>query len=144
MSSVSETAGLQMRNDLSRKLGRVSSGFYDATEKGEVLSRTTNDIEKVVEVLREGAGQLITALLTVAGAVIMMLLISPLLTVVSLAVAGAAAILTSWITTRSRNNFSKYQASLGHMNANIEESFTGQLSLKRLVMRKQQLGILTV
>ncbi|PPK79563.1 ATP-binding cassette subfamily B protein [Lacrimispora xylanisolvens] len=140
MSSVSETAGLQMRNDLSRKLGRVPLGFYDATEKGEVLSRTTNDIEKVVEVLREGAGQLITALLTVAGAVIMMLLISPLLTVVSLAVAGAAAILTSWITTRSRNNFSKYQASLGHMNANIEESFTGQLVIKAFGHEKTAIG----
>lgn len=130
MSSVSETAGFQMRRDLSSKLGRVPLGFFDATEKGEVLSRTTNDIEKVVEVLREGAGQLITALLTVAGAVIMMLFISPLLTVVSLAVAGAAAILTSWITTRSRNNFSKYQVSLGHMNSNIEEAFTGQLIIK--------------
>lgn len=130
MSGVAETICFNMRQDLSSKLERLPLRFYDSTEKGEILSRATNDIEKVAESLREGLGQFITAVITIVGSIILMLYIQPLLTFISLFTMGIATTVTIFIAKRSRRNFSSYQATLGHLNANIEEVFTGQLVIK--------------
>lgn len=130
MASISETICLNMRKDISSKMSRMPLRFYDATEKGEILSRATNDIEKVGEVLREGVGQFVTALITMIGSVAMMLYISPLFTVVSLITIFISTGLTAWISKRSRRNFAANQEALGHVNANVEEAFTGQLVIK--------------
>lgn len=136
MASISEGVCLHMRKDLSRKMSRMPLRFYDSTEKGEILSRATNDIEKVGEVLREGLGQLITAAITIIGSIIMMLYISPLFTVVSILTIVIASVLTIWITKRSRKNFYQNQEALGRVNANIEEAFTGQLVIKAFSREK--------
>lgn len=130
MSSISETICLHMRKDLSGKMSRMPLRFYDGTEKGELLSRATNDIEKVGEVLREGLGQFLTAFLTMIGAVVMMLRISPLFTLFSLLTIGTSTAMTAWISKRSRRNFADNQEALGRVNANIEEAFSGQLVIK--------------
>lgn len=136
MASISETICLHMRKDLSSKMSRLPLRFYDATEKGEVLSRATNDIEKVEEVLREGLGQFITAFLSMIGAVVMMLYISPLFTLISLITVGISTLVTSWISRHSLTNFINNQEALGHVNANVEESFTGQLIIKAFSQEK--------
>lgn len=130
MSDVAETICFNMRQDLSSKLERLPLRFYDSTEKGEILSRATSDIEKVAESLREGLGQFITAVITIVGSIILMLYINPLLTFISLFTMGIATTVTAFIAKRSRRNFSNYQTTLGHLNANIEEVFTGQLVIK--------------
>ncbi len=130
MASISETICLHMRKDISSKMSRMPLRFYDATEKGEILSRVTNDIEKVGEVLREGMGQFITALITIIGSIAMMIYISPLFTVISLVTVGISTSVTTWISKRSCKNFANNQEALGHVNANVEEAFTGQLVIK--------------
>lgn len=130
MAYISEAVCLHMRKDLSDKMSRMPLRFYDSTEKGEVLSRVTNDIEKIGEVLREGLGQMITAFITIIGSLVMMIYISPVFTVVSLITIGIATGVTTWITKHSRKNFYENQVALGRVNANIEEAFTGQLVIK--------------
>ena len=130
MSSVCETVGFNMRTALSHKLHRLPLKFFDGTERGEVLSRATNDIEKVVESLREGLNRLIGAFISILIAVIMMLKISPVLFLAALFTIGLAVGITYVIARSSRKSFLEYQTSLGSLNGNIEESFTGQLIIK--------------
>ncbi|WP_250227931.1 ABC transporter ATP-binding protein [Anaeropeptidivorans aminofermentans] len=130
MSSVCETVGFNMRTALSHKLHRLPLKFFDGTERGEVLSRATNDIEKVVESLREGLNRLIGAFISILIAVIMMLKISPVLFLAAFFTIGLAVGITYVIARSSRKSFLEYQTSLGSLNGNIEESFTGQLIIK--------------
>lgn len=136
MAFIAETVCLHMRKDLSNKMGRMPLRFYDSTEKGEILSRATNDIEKIGEVLREGLGQLITSLITMIGSIVMMIYISPVFTVISVITIGVATGVTALITKRSRKNFYENQVALGRVNANIEEAFTGQLVIKAFSREK--------
>lgn len=137
MSHVSEEVALKMRKDLSAKLNRLPLRFYDSTQKGDILSRATNDIEKVAESLREGLVQMLRVLTTVIGAVILMFSIYPTAAFVSIAVIIATSILAYFISKVSRREFGNYQKSLGEINGNIEEAFTGQLIIKAFNHEKQ-------
>jgi len=130
MSAIAENVALTMRKDLSRKLKRLPLSFYDSMQKGEILSRATNDIEKVAESLREGLGQFITATITLIGAVALMFYIYPLLALVSIAVILSTSGITWLISKKSRIQYSNYQKAIGRINGNIEEAFTGQLVIK--------------
>lgn len=130
MAAVSEEVALKMRKDLSAKLNRLPLNFYDSRQKGDILSRATNDIEKVAESLREGLVQLLRVFTTVTGAVILMFYIYPILALVSIGVIICTSIVAYFISKRSRTEFSNYQKSLGEINGNIEEAFTGQLIIK--------------
>lgn len=130
MASVSEETTLKMRKDLSAKLNRLPLRFYDSTQKGDILSRATNDIEKIAESLREGLVQILKVLTTVIGAVILMFYIYPLLALVSIGVIIITSTVAHFISKKSRREFSNYQKSLGLINGNIEEVFTGQLIIK--------------
>lgn len=130
MSSVAETVTLNMRTALSEKLNRLPLRFYDGTERGDILSRATNDLEKISDALREGFNRLIGCAVTITGAVIMMLVISPSLSLIAFITIGTATTVTIMITKKTRKYFFMNQASLGELNANIEEAFTGQLVIK--------------
>ncbi len=130
MSAVTETVTLNMRRTLMKKLNSLPLSFFDATERGDILSRATNDVEKVADSLREGFIRLISCFISIAGSVIMMISISPALSVVSFLTIGTATVLTVLISRKSRKYFFNYQTSLGDLNASIEETFTGQLVIK--------------
>lgn len=130
VSGVAETVALNMRNDLSRKLHRLPLRYYDSTEKGEILSRATSDIEVVAEGLRQGLNQSISAFIRVSSSVTMLLIISPKLSLVSFATIAAAVCSTTIISKKSRQYFHNNQTTLGKINGNIEEAFTGQLVIK--------------
>ncbi len=130
MAAVTETVTLNMRQALMEKLNRLPLRFFDATERGDILSRATNDVEKVADSLREGFNRLIGCAISIIGAVTMMLVISPALSLVAFVTIGTATVLTILIAKKSRNYFFKYQTSLGELNASIEETFTGQLVIK--------------
>ena len=130
MAAVTETVTLNMRGALMDKLNRLPLSFYDATERGDILSRATNDVEKVADTLREGFNRLIGCIISIIGAVIMMLVISPALSVVAFLTIGTATVLTICIAGKSRRYFLKYQTSMGELNAAVEETFTGQLVIK--------------
>ena len=130
MSSVAEKVALTMRNQLSTKLNQLPLKFYDTMSRGEVLSRATNDIERVADSFREGLSQLITTLVTIIGAISLMFYIYPKLALIAVGVVVLTIIITSFIARSTRKRYSTYQSALGDLNSNIEETFTGQLVIK--------------
>ncbi|WP_413841514.1 ABC transporter ATP-binding protein [Clostridioides sp. ZZV14-6044] len=130
MSGVAQNLVLSMRKDLSDKLNKLPLKYYDSHKKGETLSIVTNDLEKVADSLQEGLMQLITAVVTVIGSIVMMINISMSLTIVSAITLGVSLCITIVIAGKSQKRFSENQKALGELNSNIEEMFTGQVVVK--------------
>ncbi|MGX9755243.1 ABC transporter ATP-binding protein [Clostridioides difficile] len=130
MAGVAQNLVLSMREDLSDKLNKLPLKYYDSHKKGETLSIVTNDLEKVADSLQEGLMQLITAVVTVIGSIVMMINISISLTIVSAITLGVSLCITIVIAGKSQKRFSENQKSLGELNSNIEEMFTGQVVVK--------------
>ncbi|MCW2825895.1 MAG: multidrug transporter ATP-binding protein, partial [Aeromicrobium sp.] len=126
----------ELRDDVEGKINRLPLSYFDRTERGEVLSRTTNDIDNIAQSFQQTISQLLTSLLMVIGTLVMMLVISPLLAVVALLTLPLAFAITKAVTKRSQPEFMKQWASTGRLNGHIEEVFTGHEVVK--VFGRQQ------
>ena len=139
LAGVSQKLTLSLRESISGKLNRLPLRYYDTHKKGDILSRVTSDLEKVADTLQEGLTQFISAVITITGAFVMMLSISPSLTLVALLtiiVSMTAAVLISMKTNRY---YAKNQSALGELNANIEESFTGNSLIKAFNLQEEMI-----
>lgn len=139
LASVSQNLTLSLRESISGKLNRLPLRYYDTHKKGDILSRVTSDLEKVADTLQEGLTEFISAVITIIGAFAMMLFISPSLTVIALLaiiVSMAAAVLISIKTNRF---YAKNQSALGELNANIEESLTGNSLIKAFNLQAEMM-----
>ncbi|EQG30364.1 ABC transporter ATP-binding protein [Clostridioides difficile] len=136
MSGVAQNLVLSMRKDLSDKLNKLPLKYYDSHKKGETLSIVTNDLEKVADSLQEGLMQLITAVVTEVGSIVMMISISVPLTIVSAITLLVSLGITVVIARKSQERFSENQKALGELNSNIEEIFTGQIVVKAFSKEK--------
>ncbi|VIF85762.1 ABC transporter multidrug-family ATP-binding protein/permease [Clostridioides difficile] len=136
MSGVAQNLVLSMRKDLSDKLNKLPLKYYDSHKKGETLSIVTNDLEKVADSLQEGLMQLITAVVTVVGSIVMMISISVPLTIVSAITLLVSLGITVVIARKSQERFSENQKALGELNSNIGEIFTGQIVVKAFSKEK--------
>nr|WP_307867856.1 ABC transporter ATP-binding protein [Umezawaea beigongshangensis] len=116
---------LRLRADVEAKLHRLPLRYFDGQPRGELLSRVTNDIDNVSSTLQQTLSQLLTSLLTVIGVVVMMLTISPLFTLIALAVIPFSVVVTGRIAKRSQKSFVAQWKQTGALNAHVEESFTG-------------------
>ncbi len=114
-----------LRRDVEDKINRLPLRYVDGRQRGEVLSRVTNDIDNASTSLQQTLSQLLTSLLTVVGVVVMMFVVSPLLTVVALVTIPATLWLTKVIAARSQPQFVAQWRHTGRLNGLIEESFTG-------------------
>jgi len=130
MASVSQRLTLTLRESLSAKLARMPLKYFDNHKKGDILSRTTNDLEKVADTLQEGLMQFIITVVTIIGAVILMLSISPLLTLIAFVMIIIGMVITALVARRSQHCFARNQKTLGELNGHIEEFFTGQVVIK--------------
>lgn len=130
MASVSQKLTLSLRKSISDKLNRLPLRYYGTHKKGNILSRVTSDLEKVSDTLQEGLTQTISSIITVIGAFVMMMLISPSLTLVALGTIIASILITALISTKTHCYYVANQAALGELNANIEEAFTGNNLIK--------------
>ncbi|MCD9198499.1 ABC transporter ATP-binding protein [Aeromicrobium wangtongii] len=119
-----------LRNDVEAKINRLPLSYFDRTERGEVLSRTTNDIDNIAQSFQQTMSQLLTSLLMVIGTLAMMFVISPLLALVALITIPLAFLITKAVTKRSQPEFMKQWASTGRLNGHIEEVFTGHEVVK--------------
>ncbi|WP_199906810.1 ABC transporter ATP-binding protein [Aeromicrobium chenweiae] len=115
----------RLRDDVEAKINRLPLSYFDRTERGEVLSRTTNDIDNIAQSFQQTMSQLLTSLLMVIGTLAMMFVISPLLALVALVTIPLALAITRAVTKRSQPQFVKQWASTGRLNGHIEEVFTG-------------------
>ncbi len=130
MASVGEKIVLSLRKKISEKITRLPLRYYDSHQTGELLSRTTNDLDKVAEVMNTGFLEFINAVFIIILSVGIMFSQSPLLTLLILAALSVSVFATKWISAKNFVVASKNQAILGELNSNIEEFYTGNLILK--------------
>lgn len=130
MSGISQKMSYKLRKELSEKMNRLPMSYYDKRTHGEVLSRITNDVDTLGMSLNQSITQLITSVATIVGVLIMMLTISPLMTLIALLILPVSAILISVIVKHSQKYFKQQQEYLGHVNGQIEEVFGGHNVVK--------------
>lgn len=125
MSGVSQKTVFAMRNEVKDKLDRLPLKYFDGTSHGEILSRVTNDMDNIATTLQQSLTQLITSVVTVIGILIMMLSISPIMTLIALVTLPICGVITVMIAKKSQKFFAKQQKSMGELNGHVEEMYTG-------------------
>ena len=130
MVRVSQTAVAKIREDLFEKMQKLPLKYFDAHTHGELMSRYTNDIETVSEALNNSFGSLISCVLNFTGTIIMMLVLSPTLTLITFAMLIVMLQVVKAIGSRSRRYFAGQQKALGEVNGYIEEMIEGQKVIK--------------
>lgn len=130
MSSVSQKTVYAMRNDVKEKLDKLPLKYFDARTHGEILSRVTNDMDNIANTLQQSMTQLITSVVSIVGIVVMMLTISPLMTLIALVLLPINGFITAMIAKNSQKFFSQQQRHLGDMNGHVEEMYTGHKIVK--------------
>ncbi|WP_425953934.1 ABC transporter ATP-binding protein [Xylanimonas sp. McL0601] len=120
----------RLRDEVEAKLHRVPLSYVDKQQKGEILSRVTNDIDNVAQTTTQTLAQLITSVLTVVGVLAMMFSISWVLALVALVTVPLSVVVTTQIAKRSQPQFIAQWASTGRLNAHVEEMFTGHSLVK--------------
>jgi len=137
MAGVSQRLVLSLRERLSLKLANVPLKFYDTHKKGEILSRVTNDLERLNEIMQSAIMRLFTSLITIVGAVFLMFRINWILTLVAILAIFVGIIITAVIMTKSGKLFEARQKSTGLFNSCIEENFSGQVEIKTFNLEKE-------
>lgn len=136
MADVSEQTALQLRKQVSHKLTRLPLRFYDQTKVGELLSMTSTDIDKISEILVIGFNQFMLAFFDLICGVVIMLYISPLLTLIVLAVLAVSLTTTYFISKANQKAFNKNLATLAEYNAVSEELYSGAVLIKAFNTQK--------
>ncbi|OBA73599.1 ABC transporter ATP-binding protein [Gordonia sp. 852002-10350_SCH5691597] len=114
-----------LRAEVEAKIHRLPLSYYDATARGDLLSRVTNDLDNLSQTLQQTISQLLNSVLMVIAILVMMLWISPLLALIALVTVPLAAGATALIAKRSKPHFLAQWSSTGKLNAQVEEAFTG-------------------
>lgn len=130
MAEVSQKTVYDMRREAENKLGRMPLKYFDAHSHGDVLSRFTNDMDNISSTLQQSLTQLITSIVTIVGILIMMLTISPLMTLIALVVLPVSMFVIKPILKKAQGFFIGQQIKLGQLNGHIEEMYTGHNVVK--------------
>jgi ATP-binding cassette subfamily B protein len=126
VASVAQHAVRDMRDELFTRLQSLSLRFFDKNAHGELMSRLTNDVDNVSNVLSQGATNFIRSVLSLIFVAVMMFVVNAWLAVVSLITLPMVALVTRWLSEHTRQGFRDQQESLGNLNGLIEETITGQ------------------
>ncbi|CEN26899.1 ABC transporter ATP-binding protein [Paraclostridium sordellii] len=137
--SVAQKTVYDMRQDIYNKLNRLPLNYFDTHTYGEVLSKVTNDIDNISSTLQQSMTQLITSIVTIVGVVIMMLTISPIMTLVTVLTIPLGILFVKPIISRSQSYFIKQQNIIGNLNGHIEEVYTGHEIIKSFNREKKSI-----
>ena len=129
-SDISQKVSYNLRKSISEKINKLPLNYYDKKTNGEVLSRVTNDIDAISQNLNQILSQMITAVTTLIGVLVMMLSISVTMTLVSLIVIPLSLIMMMFVVKKSQKHFTAQQEFLGHTNGHIEEMYSGHNIMK--------------
>jgi ATP-binding cassette subfamily B multidrug efflux pump len=140
MIGIAQNTVFSMRTHLFRHLQKLPIPFFDKRQHGELMSRLTNDIENVSQTLNSSFIQIVSSILTLVGTVIVMLWLSPLLTLITLVIVPIMYFGMKWITSRTRIYFKEQQKSLGDLNGFIEETISGQSVVKAFSQEKKMIA----
>ena len=130
MTGVSQKLTYRMRKEISEKIDRLPMGYFDKMTHGEILSRITNDVDTLSQSLNQSATQVITSVATIIGVLVMMLSISPLMTVIAILILPLSMGLIGMIVKRSQRYFKEQQEYLGYVNGQVEEVYGGHNIVK--------------
>ncbi|MFJ9385429.1 ABC transporter ATP-binding protein [Peribacillus sp. NPDC101481] len=137
MSSVAQETVYDLRQDVNEKLEKLPLKYFEGRPNGETLSRMTNDIDTIGSTLQQSLTQFITSIVTILGIIIMMLSISPLLTLISIVSLPLSIFAIRPILKRSQKYFADQQRKLGQLNGHIEEIYTGHQVVKAFGYEKK-------
>ena len=126
-----------MRRQLDEKLSKLPLKYFDTKTHGEIMSRVTNDVDNINNAMQQGMSQLISSLIGIIGAIVMMLIISPLLTLITIITLPLSFGVTMFIAKKSQKFFAAQQKSLGELNGHIEEMFSGHRIVKAFGYEKK-------
>lgn len=136
LAGVAQKLTLSLREKVSEKLTRLPLRYYDQHKKGDILSRATNDLDKVASTLEDGLLQFFSATVSIVGSFALMLAISPRLTSIALATVSVSMAAATWIARKTQRYYAENQKALGEMNGTIEEAFTGHQVIKAFNMEQ--------
>ena len=129
MSGVATKLSYSMRRDISNKIDKLPLAYFDRVQSGEVLSRITNDVDTVTQTLNQSLSQIVSNVATLIGVLVMMLTISPVMTLVALCILPVSVLIVSQVVRRSQPFFRRQQEMLGHVNGHVEEMYGGHVIL---------------
>lgn len=130
MIGIAQDTVYTMRSQLFRHLHKLPITFFDRRQHGELMSRVTNDIENVSSTLNSSVIQIFSSLLTLVGTIVVMLWLSPLLTLLTMIIIPLMFLGMKWITNRTGKLFKEQQKNIGELNGFIEETVSGQRIVK--------------
>ncbi|WP_079123251.1 ABC transporter ATP-binding protein [Streptomyces abyssalis] len=120
----------RLREEVEEKLSRLPLSYFDRQTRGEVLSRVTNDIDNIGQTLQQTMGQIVNSLLTVAGVLVMMFWISPLLALVAIVTVPLSLLVATRLGKLAQPQFVRQWSDTGKLNAHVEEMYTGHALVK--------------
>lgn len=130
MTGIAQKLTYRIRNDIAAKINKLPMNYFDKRTNGEVLSIITNDIDTLSMNLNQSITQIITAICTIIGILIMMFSISWQMTLISLVILPVAGFVVRIIVGKSQKYFSRQQEYLGHVNGQVEEIYGGLTVVK--------------
>lgn len=130
MTTITQKLCYRLRKDISEKINRMPMKYFESRTYGEVLSRITNDVDTLGQGLNQSITTIITSITTLIGVLVMMLSISPLMTLIALVILPISAGLVSIVVKKSHKYFKTQQEYLGHINGQVEETYGGHLVVK--------------
>ena len=139
MTGVTQKLCYQLRKEISEKINRMPMKYFESRTYGEVLSRITNDVDTLGQGLNQSITTIITSVTTMVGVLIMMLSISPLLTLIALVILPISMGLISLVVKKSQKYFKCQQEYLGHINGQVEEVYGGHMVIKAFNREKDTL-----
>ncbi|MCM3560228.1 ABC transporter ATP-binding protein [Brevibacillus borstelensis] len=130
MAGVAQKTVYTLRKQVDEKLARLPLKYFDARSHGEVMSRVVNDVDTISGTLQQSLTQMITSIITLIGVIVMMLTISPLMTLILILTLPLSFVVIRAIASRSRPHFKGQQQALGELNSHVEEMYTGHKIVK--------------
>lgn len=130
MAGVAQKTVYNLRKEVEEKLNRLPLKYFDSRTHGEILSRAVNDVDNISTTLQQSLTQLITSIVTIIGVIIMMLSISPLMTLIVIVTLPLSGVAIAKIAKKSQLYFKGQQKSLGELNGHVEEMYTGHKVVK--------------
>lgn len=130
MTGITQKLAYRMRREISKKIDRMPMKYFESRPYGDVLSRITNDVDTLGTGLNQSFTMIITSFATIIGTIVMMLTISPLMTLITLCILPVSAVLLGTVIKMSQSYFSTQQKYLGKINGMVEENYSGQLVIK--------------
>ena len=137
MTGITQKVCYRLRREISEKITRMPMKYFESRTYGEVLSRITNDVDTLGQGLNQSITTIITSVATLIGVLVMMLSISPLMTLIALVILPISLGLIALVTRKSQKYFHAQQEYLGHINGQVEEVYGGHLVVKAFNHEKE-------